>query len=119
MTRKFGEKLRALREAAKVTLRQLGKEVGCSAVYLSDVELGHRAPPSQEKIIRIAEIINVDPNLLLRLAAQEKGRIELDTDRLKGIRLDAALALGRTIDGLTDEQAEQILRVLKGNAKDE
>ncbi len=119
MTVKFGEKLRTLRELAKVTLRQLSKEIGCSAVYLSDVELGHRAPPSQDKIVKIANVIETDPSQLLRMAAKEKGRIEMNKDHLKGIRLDAALALGRTLDGLTDEQAEQILRVLKGNQEDE
>jgi len=119
MAQKFGEKLRELREKAKITLRQVSKQILCSAVYLSDVELGHRAPPSQDKIVKIAEIIGVDPGPLLRLAAKEKGRIELDTEGLIGIRLDAALALGRTLDGLTDEQAEEILRVLQGSKKDD
>lgn len=38
-----GAKMRALREAAKVSLRDLGDRIDLSAPYLSDLELGRRA----------------------------------------------------------------------------
>lgn len=119
MSQKFGERVRELREHSRITLRQLGKALECSAVYLSDVELGHRAPPSPERIVKIAKIIGADENELLRLAAQQRKHIELDTEGLHDLQLDAALSLGRALKGLTDDQAEQILKVLRGKPKDD
>lgn len=40
----FGANLRAHREAAGLSLRQLAKRVGRSASYLCDLELGRRVP---------------------------------------------------------------------------
>jgi transcriptional regulator with XRE-family HTH domain len=40
----LGRKLRTLREATGQSLRELAKEIGVSAPFLSDVELGRRYP---------------------------------------------------------------------------
>lgn len=37
-----GQKLRMMREAAKLTLREVANEVGISQSYLSDLEVGRR-----------------------------------------------------------------------------
>lgn len=116
---KFGKKLRQLREDSGISIRQLAKAIDCSAVYISDVELGHRAPPSFDKIVKICQELKADPTELQRLAAEQKKHIELDTEGLRSLQLDAALSLGRALQGLTDEQAQEILKVLRGPQKDE
>ncbi len=40
----FGERVRELREAADLSVRELAKRIGVSAPFLSDVELGRRYP---------------------------------------------------------------------------
>jgi len=40
----LGRKLRELRENAGISLREIAREVGVSAPFLSDVELGRRYP---------------------------------------------------------------------------
>lgn len=41
---KMGRALRKMREDADLSLRSVAKSVGVSAPFLSDCELGHRAP---------------------------------------------------------------------------
>ncbi len=65
----FGEKLRALRQQKKLTLRALAEATGMSFTYLSKIENG-RVPytPSPEKIRLLAEALGVDSLELLRAA---------------------------------------------------
>lgn len=49
LMKNLGEVLRAYRKQHQMSLRELGKETGFSAAYLSDIELGRRMAP---KLIR-------------------------------------------------------------------
>jgi transcriptional regulator with XRE-family HTH domain len=49
----LGERLRQLREGADKSLRELAREVGVSAAFMSDIELGKRYP-SDDVLERIA-----------------------------------------------------------------
>ena len=44
MASTFGERIRELREAADLSLRELGDKIGKTPPFLSDIELGHRYP---------------------------------------------------------------------------
>ena len=50
----LGERIRELREAADMSLRELSREVNVSAAFMSDIELGKRYPSDDvlEKIAR-------------------------------------------------------------------
>ncbi|MFC2043979.1 helix-turn-helix domain-containing protein [Chloroflexota bacterium] len=71
---KFGSRLRNLRQQAHLTQRELADKVGVNYSYLSKIESGVMPPPSEELILRLAEILNVDKDELLSLA----GRIPSD-----------------------------------------
>ena len=68
MTETFGKMLRDCRQAAKVGLRELARLINKSPGYLSDVELGHVPPPSEEVIVQIAAALQVDKKDLLTAA---------------------------------------------------
>lgn len=73
--RKFGRRIRELREAKKrvnpeFSLRQFAEKVGISATFLSKVENGEFDPPRAEKIIKMAGFLGVDPDELLALAGK-------------------------------------------------
>lgn len=55
-----------LRGERKLTLRELAKEIGCSASYLCDVELSKRAP-SRKMLKRLATLYGVELAELLRI----------------------------------------------------
>ena len=71
--RKFGNRIRSLREAKKkedptFSLRKFAEAVGISPTFLSKVETGEFAPPASERIKRMAELLGVDADELLALA---------------------------------------------------
>ena len=43
----LGQKIRELREQKDLSLRELAKEIGVTAAFLSDVELGRRYPSDE------------------------------------------------------------------------
>lgn len=56
----LGSKLRELREARDMSLRELAKRIGVSAPFLSDIELGRRFP-APDKIDLLARALGVEP----------------------------------------------------------
>ena len=70
MTETFGKTLRDLRLKAEVGLRELARQINKSPGYLSDVELDNVSPPSEEVILKIAAVLNVDKKRLLMAASK-------------------------------------------------
>lgn len=71
--RAFGEYVRRLREEKKrsdpsFSLRQFAAAVGVSPTFLSRMENGEFDPPGPDKIIRMAELLGVEKDDLLRMA---------------------------------------------------
>lgn len=59
----MGQRLRELREAAGLSLRDVAKAANISAPFLSDVELGRRFP-SQDTLVMIAQKLRATPDEL-------------------------------------------------------
>lgn len=57
----FGPWLRARRQEAGVSLRDLARQGGISFSYLSKVETGDLPPPSLETIKALASVLSIDP----------------------------------------------------------
>lgn len=69
----FGERIRALRRAKKLTQRDVAEQLPMSPGNLSRVETGDYGPPSDEVIERLAAVLDADPLELLRVAGREAG----------------------------------------------
>lgn len=110
---RFGRYLRELREGTGMRIKELADKMGWTAVYVSDIELGRRNPPSSQKIRQIASLLNVDPTKLLDLADKEKKKVVLDLDEESPGRMEVALMLARSWEGLTDEEIEEMKTFLK------
>ena len=54
----FGELLAALREEHDFTLRELARQLGVSAPFLSDVEKNRSAPLTKDRLDKVAEILH-------------------------------------------------------------
>lgn len=54
----IGQHLRELRDKRDLSLREFAKKLGCSAAFVSDVELGRRYP-SEEVLSDMARILGV------------------------------------------------------------
>ncbi|MCY1036832.1 PTS sugar transporter subunit IIA [Corallococcus sp. BB11-1] len=64
----LGATLRLLRVDAGLSLRDLARRIGVSSAYLSRVEHGVDAPPTQERLTAIARELDVPPALLMDVA---------------------------------------------------
>jgi transcriptional regulator with XRE-family HTH domain len=105
-TEKFGALIRRERESKEIGLREMAKMIGVSPTYLSKVERDEFAPPAEDKVKAIAQIIGCDVDELLARA----GRVASDlSDIIKRHPAELA-ALLRTTKGLTTEDIARLAR---------
>jgi ribosome-binding protein aMBF1 (putative translation factor) len=103
---KFGAFIRRERENKEIGLREMAKMIGVSPTYLSKVERDEFAPPAEDKVKAIAQIIGCDVDELLARA----GRVASDlSDIIKRHPVELA-ALLRTTKGLTSEDIAGLAR---------
>jgi len=116
MPERFGDLLRQQRRKADKTLGDVAKLLGVSVVFLSDVERGNRRPLGNERLIRIAEFIGVNPAPLIEAADRERGFIEYDIRKARPLEADVVggLVAGLARGGVTDEQLHNIQKILHG-----
>ncbi len=106
----FGAYLRAQRQAARLTLRELADLANISNPYLSQLERGLHAP-SVAVIRSLAEALNLSAEVLLAEAAgleRVAGVESADKERAGTVGVEAAI---RADDSLTESQ-KRALRVV-------
>lgn len=64
----FGEYLRKLREAQKMSLREMAAKTGVSVSYITQIENGKRKAPGPEVLKKLAPAYNVPVRDLLKAA---------------------------------------------------
>lgn len=79
----FGQYLRSVRQAKKISIRQLAKAVSKTPTYISDIEKGNNKPPERELLDRIIAALHLEefPNIrnkLYDLAAKERKDVPAD-----------------------------------------
>lgn len=77
----FGDNVRAVREQLRrddrrFSLRQVAFRVGVEPAYLSKVERGDVAPPSEATTVRLARELGEDPDVLLAMAGKVSGDLQ-------------------------------------------
>ncbi|MFZ5557671.1 MAG: helix-turn-helix domain-containing protein [Pseudomonadota bacterium] len=110
MTR-FGEYVRRAREGrqesdVRYSLRQVAGRVGVEPAYLSKVERGDVAPPSESTIRRLAADLGEDPDVLLALA----GKV---SQELQDIIVARPKVFGDLLRQLRDAPEHAILRIVR------
>ena len=107
----FGPYIREKRESLKATdrafsVRQVAERVGLEPSYLSKIERGEQAPPSEPKIRALAEDLREDPDVLLAMA----GKVSTDLQEI--IRKRPAL-FGELIREMKKMPDHSVLRVVR------
>jgi len=79
----FGQYLRSVRQAKKISIRQLAKAVSKTPTYISDIEKGNNKPPERELLDRIISELHLEEfpdirNRLYDLAAKERKDVPAD-----------------------------------------
>ena len=111
----FGVRLREARMAKKISLRRFSEMVGVSPTYLSQVEQGHFAPPTADRVKRMAEILGEDSDVWIGLADRVPDDLEA---RVKQHPKDMP-ELMRLATGLTPAQFETIKEQIRKMKKRE
>lgn len=113
-TKAFGSYVRSMRMRAGISLRQLARTLGISAVYLGEVERGVRATMPRE---RWAALVSAVPALTLEgleRSAAKTAPLQLDLTEAPVQYRNIAHALARRIDrrDLTARDFDQLFEVL-------
>ena len=79
----FGQYLRSVRQAKRISIRQLAKAVSKTPTYISDIEKGNNKPPERELLDRIIAALQLEEfpdirNGLYDLAAKERKDVPAD-----------------------------------------
>ena len=107
----YGAYIRRIREERRSTdrsysLRQVAKRVGVEPAYLSKIERGDSAPPSEVVTRKLAEELNEDVDVLLAMS----GKVSTD---LRDIILNRPALFGDLIRQLRGMPDHAILRIVR------
>lgn len=109
--------MRRLRRAANLTIADVADAMGCSIVYVSDIERGQRNPPSREMLKKALKAMGCMEHLseLDALSTRSRKSIEIP---IAGKREDeaamvAALARRCDEDALSPEEIHKIIVILR------
>lgn len=110
----FGESVRRLREERETSdrsfsLRGLAQRCGVSPAYLSRVERGEVAPPGEETLIRLADELEVDRDVMLAMGGKISG--DLRTAILSRPKLFGELI--RSLQSLPDHAVLRLVREVR------
>lgn len=113
-TSEFGAFIRSRREALKTTskalsIRKFAAELGIEPAYLSKIERGVFAPPSEDLIIKIANRLGENPDRLLALG----GKIASDIKAVILRHPEELSAFLRELDEKPDAQINEVLREVR------
>jgi transcriptional regulator with XRE-family HTH domain len=102
----FGARLRALRAAQGITLKQLAKELQVSAAYLSALEHGKRGAPSTGLVHQVCDVFGLiwdEAEELAALARLSHPRVVVDTAGLTPEQTALANRIAQSIKRLTPQ----------------
>ena len=110
----FGTHVRKLREAkrekdSQYSVRRVAARIGVQPSYLSKVERGYEAPPSEPKIRALAEDLGEDPDILLALG----GKVSRDLQDIIRRRPALMAQLIRELKSLPDHAVLRIVREVR------
>lgn len=68
--RRFGEYIRACRQAKRIGLRAWAEQIGLAAGHLSNIEHGRVTPPEETTIVKMAAVLEIPVGALLARAGR-------------------------------------------------
>ena len=110
----FGSTVRAQRERLRkedrrFSVRQVAKRIGVEPAYLSKIERGDVAPPSEATTVRIANELGEDPDILLALA----GKVSADLQDIIRKRPRLFADLIRQLKEVPDDALLRVVREVR------
>ena len=110
----FGITIRTRREQLhlkdkRFSLRQVALRIGIEPAYLSKIERGQVAPPSEATTVRLARELGEDPDVILALA----GKVSGDLQNIIRKRPKLFAELIRQLKGAPDHALLRVVREVR------
>ena len=110
----FGSYVRSTREDLRArdkrfSLRQVAQRIGVEPAYLSKIERGDVAPPSEHTIRRLAADLGQDPDVLLAMA----GKVSSDLQAIIRARPQLFAELLRQLREMPDDAILRVVREVR------
>ena len=110
----FGPTIREIRERLRrddrrYSVRQVARRVGIEPAYLSKIERGEVAPPSEATTVRLAKELGEDPDVMLALA----GKVSADLQAIIRRRPRLFAELLRQMKEAPDEAVLRVVREVR------
>lgn len=112
----FGLHMRILRRERNLSQKDMARDLGISAAYLSALEHGKRGKPSWELLQRISGYFNIiwdDAELLQNKADLSDPRVVIDTTALSSVATETANILRDKIASMDDKQLDELRSYLR------
>ena len=118
----FGKFIEEKRKSLGMTLRGLASAIDIAPAFMSDIEKGHRYPPSREKLYLMADVLKLsdeDRDKLFDLAAGERENAvssDLSEYIMKNDKVRVALRLARD-SGAEEKEWQKVIEMLENERK--
>lgn len=117
MTSAFGDYARQKREELRsedrrYSLRKVAERIGVEPSYLSKIERGDQAPPSEEKIVALARDLDEDSDVMLALA----GKVSSDLQQIIRKRPELFAQLIRQLKDMPEHAVLRLVREVRDGA---
>ena len=117
MSTRLGKELRKIRVEKDENLCDMAGKLGISPSMLSSIENGNRKMSEEtfKRLVVTYDIPEEQKDDLMRTILDEQKDLKIDLSNLSHSQRDAAQTLARNLYGLSDEQCEEITKILKGD----
>lgn len=114
MSKTFGSYIRERRtelqsESPDYSVRRLAKRIGVEPSYLSKVERDETPPPSEAKIMALAEALGEDPDMLLAMA----GKVSSELQAIIRARPKLFAQMIRELKSVPEKRVRQMVRKVR------
>ncbi len=106
----FGEKLKEIRRAQKISQRELAKIVGVDFSYISKIENDRMPPPAADTIIKLSNALDIPEEILL----SESGKLPSNVKNMVNKKPNAVLFFRQAERmNLSTEEWDELMSTLK------
>lgn len=111
----LGQTIRKHREEAKLSMRQLGDQIGWTSPSVSDLERDKKSPPSVDTLVKISTVLKIDKNLLLTKAIDAMKTVKFDLSAMTPNKRELMLCIYNNWGSVTESDAGSVLKFFNKN----
>lgn len=115
MLTEFGKSIRKIRLDKGILLKEMAESLGITPSYLSSIEHGKRKVPKGliESLVKNFNLSREQEDELIESARKSALSIKIELSGRDAKTMEFANAFARKFDNLSDNQVEEIMKVLK------